>query len=59
MIPLDFDEPQGYEYEAPLPLVKTLVGDPPEHLNAYDVSCLFFGQIVRLTNNFTALEIER
>jgi hypothetical protein len=37
MVPTDEEEAQGYEFEAPTPLVKVLVGDP-EHRKVYDVS---------------------
>ncbi|KAF8156034.1 general amidase [Crassisporium funariophilum] len=38
MVPAeDEDEAQGYEFEAPYPYVKALVGDPPEHRRAYDL----------------------
>ena len=37
MVPTTEEEAQGYEFEAPIPLVKVLVGDL-EHRNVYDVS---------------------
>ena len=27
----------GYEYEPPMSMVKTFLGDPPEHVSAYEV----------------------
>lgn len=39
MVPTNEEEAQGYEFEAPTPLVKLLVGDL-EHRQVYDVSCV-------------------
>lgn len=38
MVPSEEEEAaEGYEFEPPYPFVKALVGDPPEHVKAYDV----------------------
>ncbi|KAF8196067.1 general amidase, partial [Pholiota molesta] len=38
MVPSHEEEvAEGYEFEPPYPFVKVLVGDDPEHLNAYDL----------------------
>ncbi|KAF9563083.1 amidase [Agrocybe pediades] len=38
MVPTKEEEvAEGYEYEPQYPFVKTLVGDPPEHRNAYEL----------------------
>jgi len=37
MVPSEEEEVgEGYEYQAPYPYVKKLVGDPPEHRKAYE-----------------------
>jgi hypothetical protein len=42
MVPSHEEEvAEGYEFEPPYPFVKVLVGEDPEHLNAYDVSELY------------------
>lgn len=39
MVPSEEEEAaEGYEFEAPYPFVKALVGDPPIHMSAYEVS---------------------
>lgn len=47
MVP-SHEEDVASGYEAPVSLVKTFLGDPPEHINAYDVCILYLSFVFLL-----------
>lgn len=55
MVPSEEEEAaEGYEFEPPYPFVKALVGDPPEHVKAYEV-CNVYLDITRHANPLTPI----